>query len=106
MAASVAPQVAGRDVPDGCRARDVAPRPAIIVMRDATGMLDAILLALDPAGAVTPDRIWITWCDQIGIHPRTVAKLAQMSDEHPSAYAILPTANQAPPYIHLLRDAK
>lgn len=79
---------------------------AYATQHDATGMLDAILLAAGPAGAVTPDRVWITWCDQIGVHPRTVATLAQMSREHPSSYAILPTARQTPPYIHLHRDAQ
>ena len=72
-----------------------------------TGMLDAILLASDAAAAETPpDRIWITWCDQIGVHPQTIATLARMSNEHPSAYAILPTVTQVPPYIHLQRDAR
>ena len=79
---------------------------AYATQQHATGMLDAILLAVDAAEEVSPDRVWITWCDQIGVHPQTIARLARMSDEHPSAYAILPTAQQTPPYIHLVRDAK
>ena len=72
----------------------------------ATGMLDAILLAQKEAAATNPDRIWITWCDQIGVHPETVAALTRMSDEHPSAHVILPTVTQPEPYIHLARDAR
>lgn len=79
---------------------------AYALQRQATGMLDAILLAADVAAEGTPDRIWITWCDQIAVHPQTVATLARMSTEHPSAYAILPTVMQMPPYIHLQRDAR
>ena len=79
---------------------------AYAVQRQPTGMLDATLLASDAAAVPTPDRIWITWCDQIGVHPQTIATLVRMSTEHPSAYVILPTVTQTPPYIHLQRDAR
>jgi bifunctional UDP-N-acetylglucosamine pyrophosphorylase/glucosamine-1-phosphate N-acetyltransferase len=70
----------------------------------ATGMLDAILLAANAAHQGPVDRVWITWCDQIGVHPETIATLSRMSREQPDAPAILPTARQASPYIHLDRD--
>jgi|SRR5688572_28489548 bifunctional N-acetylglucosamine-1-phosphate-uridyltransferase/glucosamine-1-phosphate-acetyltransferase GlmU-like protein len=70
-----------------------------------TGMLDAIMLASDAAQQTPAGRVWITWCDQIGVHPDTIATLGRMSQEHPSASAILPTTRQAPPYIHLERDS-
>jgi len=72
----------------------------------ATGMLDAILLAQEEAAAANPERIWITWCDQIGVHPATIAALTRMSAEHPSAHVILPTVTQSEPYIHFVRDAR
>ncbi len=51
-------------------------------------------------------RVWITWCDQIGVHPDTIATLGRLSHErHRARAAILPTSRQAPPYIHLDRDA-
>jgi bifunctional N-acetylglucosamine-1-phosphate-uridyltransferase/glucosamine-1-phosphate-acetyltransferase GlmU-like protein len=72
---------------------------------EPTGMLDAILLATGPVKRGPAQRIWITWCDQIGVHPETVSRLTQMSHERASVPAIFPTARQEPPYIHLERDA-
>lgn len=70
-----------------------------------TGMLDAILagraLALDPV----PDRIWITWCDQVLISAATAAHLAAVESGVPGAAAVFPTSRQRPPYIHFDRDA-
>jgi len=71
-----------------------------------TGMLDAILLASDAAQRQEPKRVWITWCDQIGVHPDTIATLGRVSQERSDAPAILPTSRQATPYIHLDRDEK
>jgi bifunctional UDP-N-acetylglucosamine pyrophosphorylase / glucosamine-1-phosphate N-acetyltransferase len=72
---------------------------------EPTGMLDAIMLASDVAQQKPATRLWITWCDQIGVHPNTIATLDGLSREHSAASAILPTSRQAPPYIHLDRDA-
>jgi bifunctional N-acetylglucosamine-1-phosphate-uridyltransferase/glucosamine-1-phosphate-acetyltransferase GlmU-like protein len=71
-----------------------------------TGMLDAILLATDAVKVSSPHRIWITWCDQIGVHPNTIATLGRMSEERSDAPAIFPTARQETPYIHLDRDGQ
>jgi bifunctional N-acetylglucosamine-1-phosphate-uridyltransferase/glucosamine-1-phosphate-acetyltransferase GlmU-like protein len=51
-------------------------------------------------------RLWITWCDQIGVHPDTIATLDRMSTDRADAPVILPTSRQASPYIHLDRDAE
>jgi bifunctional UDP-N-acetylglucosamine pyrophosphorylase/glucosamine-1-phosphate N-acetyltransferase len=69
-----------------------------------TGMLDAILLAAAALAAAPPERVWITWCDQIGVHPDTVARLSEMSAVHPEVPVVMPTARQVDPYIHLERD--
>jgi bifunctional N-acetylglucosamine-1-phosphate-uridyltransferase/glucosamine-1-phosphate-acetyltransferase GlmU-like protein len=71
-----------------------------------TGMLDAILLASDAARQRPASRVWVTWCDQIGVHPETIATLRRLSEEQPDAPVVLPTARQVPPYIHLARDAE
>jgi len=72
---------------------------------EPTGMLDAIMLASDAAQQKPAGRVWITWCDQIGVHPRTIATLGRTSGEHPDASAILPTSRQVSPYIHIDRNA-
>jgi bifunctional UDP-N-acetylglucosamine pyrophosphorylase/glucosamine-1-phosphate N-acetyltransferase len=71
---------------------------------EPTGMLDAMLLASDAARQSAASRVWITWCDQVGVHPNTVSTLHRMSQQRTDASAILPTARQVPPYIHLERD--
>lgn len=75
------------------------------VQPQPTGMLDAILLASDAARKMGPERVWITWCDQIGVHPETISRLNRMSETHADVPAIFPTARQVTPYIHLDRDA-
>lgn len=69
-------------------------------------MLDAIMLASDAAQEKPAARLWITWCDQIGVHPNTIATLDRMSHDQPDTAAIFPTARQASPYVHLDRDAE
>lgn len=69
-----------------------------------TGMLDAVLLGADAAQQKLADRVWITWCDQVGVHPDTVSTLARLSRARADAPAIFPTTRQTPPYIHLDRD--
>jgi bifunctional N-acetylglucosamine-1-phosphate-uridyltransferase/glucosamine-1-phosphate-acetyltransferase GlmU-like protein len=75
---------------------DVAEQPA------ATGMLDAILIGAHVAEADAPDRLWVTWCDQVAIDPRTVQRLADA--ESTSALAF-PTVVRQNPYIHFERNA-
>lgn len=70
------------------------------------GMLDAVLRPLDALRRDPPACVWITWCDQIGIRPETLARLAATpcgSRETPTL--TLPTCRRAEPYIHLDRDA-
>ncbi|MBI2833498.1 MAG: NTP transferase domain-containing protein [Acidobacteria bacterium] len=76
---------------------DLQPEP--------TGMLDAVLVASTRVQMLDVDRIWITWCDQAAVHPRTVARLAELEREHPDASLILPTVRRARPYTHLVRDS-
>jgi bifunctional N-acetylglucosamine-1-phosphate-uridyltransferase/glucosamine-1-phosphate-acetyltransferase GlmU-like protein len=71
-----------------------------------TGMLDAILAAMPDARLGAPARVWITWCDQIAIHPATVDRLRQLSEQSVTAPLIFPTANREEPYIHLVRDGQ
>lgn len=69
-----------------------------------TGMLDAILLATPVAAQFNPSGIWVTWCDQIAVHPKTIARLETLTSGKPDAL-VMPTVHQQRPYIHLERDA-
>lgn len=70
-----------------------------------TGMLDAIMLPLERPSDVDSSRVWITWCDQIAVHPVTVQSLAKLGEEDPGVSLIFPTAPQSDPYIHIERKA-
>jgi bifunctional N-acetylglucosamine-1-phosphate-uridyltransferase/glucosamine-1-phosphate-acetyltransferase GlmU-like protein len=76
---------------------------AIVEQAEATGMLDAILLAREPLLSSPPDRVWITWCDQVAISRETVSRLRVLSDAENSASLIFPTVEREEPYIHLQR---
>ena len=77
----------------------VAEQPA------PTGMLDAILLARDAVREHSPEAVWITWADQVGVLPATVARLVEATGgSHPPALA-LPTVLRKDPYVHFDRDA-
>jgi len=81
------------------------------VQETPTGMLDAILLARDVLAADAPDRVWITWCDQIAMRKETIATLrdrdagreSKRNDSQPAL--AMPTSLRREPYIHLARDA-
>ena len=76
----------------------------VAVQEEPTGMLDAILIGAAAAQADHEARVWVTWCDQVGVHPKTVARLAHHGDESPGTPLIMPTVMKAAPYIHLERD--
>jgi bifunctional UDP-N-acetylglucosamine pyrophosphorylase/glucosamine-1-phosphate N-acetyltransferase len=70
-----------------------------------TGMLDAILVPRDDIRRLAPDLVWVTWCDQIAIHPLTVARLESTATVSPRPALVFPTSLRPSPYIHLERDA-
>src|SRR5689334_17212456 len=51
-------------------------RIACVEQPQPTGMLDAILLAVPAAARAKPSSVWITWCDQVAVHPKTIERLA------------------------------
>lgn len=83
-----------------------APRRVSVGVQNApTGMLDAILLAGPMVREQRPDAVWITWADQVGVLPRTVARLAEVSAQEPHPALALPTVVRRDPYTHFQRDA-
>src|SRR5690606_6278478 len=75
------------------------------VQAEPTGMLDAILVPHARIAELRPRRIWITWCDQIAVHPATIAALDAASTAVPAPALALPTMRRSDPYIHFDRDA-
>lgn len=69
-----------------------------------TGMLDAILIAMELASALQPRRVWITWCDQIALLPETLSRVRAAEDKVPAPAIVLPTCRVAEPYVHFDRD--
>lgn len=75
-----------------------------IVQERPTGMLDAIMLGEEAAARRGPSHVWVTWCDQVAVHPRTVLRLAAFTGLHDAVPFVMPTVRSAEPYIHLERD--
>jgi CTP:molybdopterin cytidylyltransferase MocA len=71
------------------------------VQPSPTGMLDAILIPSDRIARAAPDTVWITWCDQIAVHPSTVARLAEADG---ASDLVFPTVRQVQPYVHFVRN--
>lgn len=76
------------------------------IQKEATGMLDAILLARSSLPALSnSDRIWITWCDQVGIMKETVQKILE-AEQLANPAMVVPTIRKRSPYIHFEKDSK
>jgi bifunctional UDP-N-acetylglucosamine pyrophosphorylase / glucosamine-1-phosphate N-acetyltransferase len=74
----------------------------IAVQEQPTGMLDAILLAAPSIEPDRFDRVWIVWCDQVGVLSETLVRLARAeAAESPSL--IFPLVHRPEPYIHFPR---
>jgi NDP-sugar pyrophosphorylase family protein len=69
-----------------------------------TGMLDAILMASPAVTAERPDAVWVVWCDQVGLLPQTLTRLASETEALPPPAMVFPTVWRAEPYIHFDRD--
>ncbi len=69
-----------------------------------TGMLDAILAPGNKIQTYKPESIWITWCDQIAVHLKTVNTLANIQKSNPDTALIFPTSKMSNPYIHFERN--
>lgn len=91
------------EVEQHCADRSMDIEIEFAVQEEPTGMLDAILIPLDQVRACDPQRIWITWCDQIAVGPETAAALAAQANEGDPAL-VLPTVRRSEPYIHIARE--
>jgi len=87
-----------------CEGRDL--RIEYAVQREPTGMLDAVLTPSRWVERHGASQVWITWCDQIAVHPETVSRLAALATHHDKAAIVLPTIMKNHPYVHLVRDRR
>jgi bifunctional UDP-N-acetylglucosamine pyrophosphorylase/glucosamine-1-phosphate N-acetyltransferase len=69
-----------------------------------SGMLDAVLVAAASVRQTQPERVWLTWCDQVGISAETVRRLCLLESESPEPAVVMPIVRQPSPYIHFDRD--
>jgi bifunctional N-acetylglucosamine-1-phosphate-uridyltransferase/glucosamine-1-phosphate-acetyltransferase GlmU-like protein len=81
-----------------------AERVSFAHQHHPTGMLDAILLGEPAAKRMNPSSVWITWCDQVAVDPRTIERLGERTSAPSHAAMVMPTLMQPRPYIHLERD--
>lgn len=72
----------------------------------ATGMLDAILCPHEELSQDRPDRVLISWCDQVAVRPETVRRMIERAEGTPTPWLTLATGWNDEPYIHLERDAE
>jgi bifunctional N-acetylglucosamine-1-phosphate-uridyltransferase/glucosamine-1-phosphate-acetyltransferase GlmU-like protein len=84
-------------------ARELPMRTAVVEQAQPTGMLDAILIGLAALTDARPERVWVTWCDQVAVHPDTARRLAATEDD---SDLTLPVVARDTPYIHFDRDAQ
>jgi CTP:molybdopterin cytidylyltransferase MocA len=78
------------------------PAPATVVAQpQPTGMLDAVLIGISALADARPERVWVTWCDQVAVQPATVRRLAATEG---GSDLTLPVATRDTPYIHFDRD--
>jgi len=81
-----------------------ARQPEIVLQDPPSGMLPAILLPRPRVTTYGPAHVWVTWCDQVAINPRTVERLVMHSASDPQAVLTFPTVWRGQPYIHFVRD--
>lgn len=77
----------------------------VVEQHERTGMLDAVLLGAPAVGGSRCDEVWITWGDQVGVLPATLARLAEVMASAEQPAAALPIVTRRDPYIHFDRDA-
>ena len=68
-----------------------------------TGMLDAILAAAPAVEDSGADRAWIAWCDQVGVLPDTLHRIAD-AESASNPPLVFPTVHVDEPYIHFVRE--
>jgi bifunctional UDP-N-acetylglucosamine pyrophosphorylase/glucosamine-1-phosphate N-acetyltransferase len=77
----------------------------VVEQHERSGMLDAVLLGAPTVARVRPDEVWVTWGDQVGVLPATVARLAAAMASADRPAGALPVVTRRDPYIHFDRDA-
>lgn len=84
---------------------DAAPLPWDLAEQERpTGMLDALLAAAPMVEDGEAERVWIAWCDQVGVLPDTLRHLAEAEAGDTAPPLAFPTVTLEEPYIHFVRE--
>ena len=94
--------------PDACDAvsasvRAIRREADVVTQATPTGMLDAISIGIHAAARYQPERVWITWGDQVAVQTGTLERLAAIES---GADLALPTVIRDQPYISVERTAQ
>jgi len=84
-------------------ARELPTRARVVEQPLPTGMLDAVLIGCAALTEAPPERVWVTWCDQVAVHPDTARRLAATEGDSDMT---LPLVTRGAPYVHFDRDAQ
>jgi bifunctional N-acetylglucosamine-1-phosphate-uridyltransferase/glucosamine-1-phosphate-acetyltransferase GlmU-like protein len=69
-----------------------------------SGMLDAILSAAPAVEETDGDRVWIAWCDQVGVLAETLRRVKDAEMRSNPPLLVFPTVRMESPYIHFVRE--
>jgi bifunctional UDP-N-acetylglucosamine pyrophosphorylase/glucosamine-1-phosphate N-acetyltransferase len=76
----------------------------LVLQPRPTGMLDAISLAAPLVATHRPNRVAVTWCDQIAVTTTTAERLWRQAMSPLAGPLVFPTLEVEQPYIHFDRD--
>jgi bifunctional UDP-N-acetylglucosamine pyrophosphorylase/glucosamine-1-phosphate N-acetyltransferase len=76
----------------------------LVVQPRPTGMLDAIMLAAPLVATHRPNRVAVTWCDQVAVTITTAERLWRRAKSPLAPALVFPTLEVEQPYIHFDRD--
>lgn len=78
----------------------------LVAQPHPTGMLDAIMLATPLVETYRPQRVAVTWCDQIAVASATIERLARRAMSPRAPALVFATLKVESPYIHFERDER
>ena len=78
----------------------------LVIQPHPTGMRDAITVASPIVSRYRPQRIAVTWCDQIAVTSATASRISRRALAVMAPALVFPTLEVDTPYIHFDRDER